>query len=129
MAERFCIAPERMEKNMSLISDSFVPCVIMDKTTTDNGYGYPTTVWKEGAPVECSIVLDGTVEQILAQQLNWTGSYTVTTHKGVIFYPDDVFKRLSDGKTFRVKSSGAEDATPEISSLNLRKVKAEEVTL
>lgn len=114
---------------MSLIAESFVPCVIMDKTTIDNGYGFPTTVWKDGAPVECSIVLDGTVEQILAMQRNWTGSYTVTTNKGVIFYPGDVFKRLSDGKTFRVKSDGSEDATPEMSALNLRTVKAEEVKL
>lgn len=114
---------------MSLVTNDFVPCVIMDKTTIDNGYGFPSTVWKEGAPVECSIVLDGTVEQILAMQRDWKGSYTVTTNKGVVFRAGDVFKRLEDGKTFMVKSNGDDDKTPETSALNLRKVKAEEVTL
>lgn len=114
---------------MSLLTEAFVPCAIMDKTTEKDGYGGVVTVWKEGAEVECAIVPDGGVEQLVAMQRGWTGSYTVTTKKTVVFLDGDVFKRLSDGKTFRVKSNGTDTQTPDSASVDVRWVKAEEIKL
>lgn len=114
---------------MSLLSESYEPCVIMDKTTEKDGFGGVVTVWKEGAEIEASIVPDGGVEQLTAQQRGWNGSYTVTTPRAVVFMDGDVFKRVSDGKTFRVKSDGTDAKTPPGASLDMRQVKAEGVTL
>lgn len=114
---------------MSLLENAFFPCVIMDKTTEKDGYGGVITVWKDGAEVQCAIVPDGGVEQLAAMQRGWTGSYTVTTKKKVVFLDGDVFKRLSDGKTFRVKSDGTDTKSPDTATIDARWVKAEEVTL
>jgi len=114
---------------MSLLSEAFVPCVLMDKTTAPDGYGGVVTVWKEGAEISAAIVLDGGVEQLTAMQRGWTGSYTVTTRKNVVMLEGDVFKRLSDGKAFRVKSDGTDNKTPESTGLDMRQVKAEEIKL
>lgn len=114
---------------MSLLNEAFTPCHIMDKTTVKDGYGGVVTVWKEGAAVQCAITPDGGVEQLVAQQRGWTGSYTVTTRKNVVFLDGDVFKRDSDGKAFRVNSDGTDAKTPESAGLDMRQVKAEEIKL
>lgn len=114
---------------MSLLTQSFDQCVIVDKTTEDDGYGGVITFWKDGAKVECSIVPDGGVNQLVAMQRGWTGSYTVTTTKKVVFRAGDIFKRLEDGKVFRVKSNGEDTKTPDSATLDMRQVKAEEITL
>lgn len=110
---------------MSLLSEAYEPCVIMDKTTEKDGFGGVVTVWVEGAEVKAVITPDGGVEQLTAQQRGWTGSYTVITPRSVMFMDGDVFKRLSDGKTFRVKSDGTDDKTPKGAGLDMRQVKAE----
>ena len=114
---------------MSLLSEAYEACVIMDKTTQKDGYGGVVTVWTEGASIEAAIVPDGGVEQLVAQQKGWTGSYTVITPRSVVFMDGDVFKRVSDGKTFRVKSDGTDDNTPASAGLDMRQVKAEDYTL
>lgn len=110
---------------MSLLSEAYEPCVIMDKTTEKDGYGGVVTVWKEGAEIEAAIVQDGGIEQLTAQQRGWNGSYTVITPRTIIFMDGDVFKRISDGKMFRVTSDGTDDKTPKSAGLDMRKVKAE----
>ena len=58
-----------------------------------------------------------------------TGVYTVTTAKNVNLQFHDVFKRLSDGKVFRVKTDGDDKKTPKSAGLNMRQVRAEEWTV
>lgn len=114
---------------MSLLEEAYTPCVIMDKTTEKDGYGGVVTVWKEGAEIQAAISPDGGVEQLVAQQRGWTGSYTVVTPKSVLFQDGDVFKRVSDGRVFRVKSDGTDNKTPESAALDARAVKAEDYKL
>lgn len=114
---------------MSLLSEAYEPCVIMDKTTEKDGYGGDGTVWREGAEIQAAITPDGGIEQILAQQKEWSGSYNVVTSRSVQFMSGDVFKRLSDGKVFRVKSDGTDEKTPKSAGLDMRVVKAEEYKL
>lgn len=101
-------------------------CVIMDKTTVPDGSGGVITTWTEGAPFKAAIVPSGTQAQLVALQKGWKGSYDVTTTKSIVFYAGDIFKRVSDGKTFRVTEDGRDNYTPESASLNMRKVSAEE---
>lgn len=111
---------------MSLLEEAYENCVIMDKTTERDGYGGVVTVWKEGAEIMAAITVDGGVEQLTAERRGWTGSYTVNTPRSVLLMAGDVFKRVSDGRTFRVKSDGTDDKTPASAGLDMRTVKAED---
>ena len=111
---------------MSLLSDAMEKCVIMDRITTSDGLGGYDTTWNEGAEIECAIVFDNSIEARAADKLGVTSLYTVTTAKGLVLNYHDVFKRLRDGKIFRVTSDGDDKATPASASLNMRQVTAEE---
>lgn len=114
---------------MSLLTEAMTACVIMDKTTQKDGHGGVITVWAEGAAIDAAIAPDGGVEQLVAQEREWNGSYTIITKRSVVLMQGDVVKRVSDNKTFRVKSDGTETNTPQSAGLDMRSVKAEEVDL
>ena len=111
---------------MSLLSEAMEQCVRINKTTTDDGYGGETTVWAEGAHFSAAIVADESIEARVAQSQGVTSTYTVTTTKDRMLEYHDVFRRLSDGKIFRVTSDGDDKYTPVSASLNMRQVTAEE---
>lgn len=111
---------------MNLWEERMEDCVIMDKTTAPDGSGGVTTTWTEGAPFKAAIVPSGTQVQLVALQKGWKGSYDVTTTKAIVFYAGDVFKRVADGKKFRVTENGRDNYTPASAGLNMRKVTAEE---
>ena len=111
---------------MSLLTDAFTPCVILDKTTTADGYGGVTTTWADGAEFNAAIVLDSSIQALQAMQQGVTGVYTVTTEKSIVLMFHDVFRRESDGKVFRVTSDGTDKKTPPSAGLNMRQVRAEE---
>ena len=112
---------------MSLLDESMEECVIMDKTTVSDGYGGYKTTWKEGATISAAVVLDNSIEARVADKQGVTALYTVTTRKSVNLQYHDIFKRVRDGKLFRVKSDGDDKATPESAGLNMRQVSAEEI--
>lgn len=112
---------------MSLLDESMKECVIMDKTTVEDGYGGYRQEWKEGAKISAAIVLDNSIEAKVAEKQGVTALYTVTTRKNVNLQYHDIFKRKSDGKLFRVKSDGDDAKTPESAGLNMRQVSAEEI--
>lgn len=114
---------------MSLLSEAMENCIMLDKRTTADGYGGYITSWVEGAEFQAAIVLDNSIEARLAEQQGVTALYTITTKKAVNLQYHDVFKRLSDGKIFRIKSDGDDKKTPNSANLNMRQVSAEEWVL
>lgn len=110
---------------MSLLSDAMETCVIMDKRTEADGYGGYRTVWTEGAPFEAAIVFDTSIEARRAEKQGVTSLYTVTTSRALTLEYHDVFKRLRDGKVFRVTSDGDDKFTPASATLDMRQVTAE----
>lgn len=115
---------ERTAK-MSLLSNAMEACVFMEKRRKPDGEGGYTTEWYEGAEFEAAITLDSSIQAQIAQAQGVKGVYTVTVKKQVRLDYHDVFKRLSDGETFRV-SSKDDSATPDSAGLNARTVRAEE---
>ena len=111
---------------MSLLTEAMEKCIMMDKRTTPDGYGGFDTTWIEGADFDAAVVLDTSIEARQAEQAGVTAIYTVTTKKTVNLQYHDVFKRVSDGKIFRVKSDGDDKKTPGSATLNMRNVNAEE---
>lgn len=111
---------------MSLLDNAMEPFVIIDKTTTADGYGGTVTAWKDGATIDAACVLNTTGEQTIAAALGATAAYTITTRKNVSLMYHDVLRRVADGKIFRVTSDGTDQKTPAGATLNMRNVTAEE---
>ena len=114
---------------MSLIDDFTNECAMIDKRSVPDGYGGFTPAWVIGAKFNAAITLDNSMQSRIAEQQGVTALYTVTTTKNINLQYHDVFKRLSDGKIFRVTSDGDDKATPISANLNMRQVSAEEWTL
>lgn len=111
---------------MSLLLDAFENCIMMDKTTASDGRGGFTTAWTDGAEFSAAIVFESSMQARAAEAAGVTALYTITTTKNVNLQYHDVFRRVSDGKIFRVTSDGDDKKTPVSASLNMRQVTAEE---
>ena len=111
---------------MSLLQEAYESCVMMDKQTTPDGVGGVITTWVEGSPFNAAIVFDSSMQARVAEKQGVTSLYTITTDKSIVMRFHDVFKRVSDGKVFRVTSDGDDKKTPKSSTLNMRQVTAEE---
>lgn len=111
---------------MSLLDNAMTDCVMMDKTTEPDGYGGEIKRWVDGAPFSAAIVFDSSMQARTAQAQGVSSLYTVTTRKNKQLEYHDVFRRLADGKIFRVTSDGDDKYTPDTAALNMRQVTAEE---
>ena len=111
---------------MSLLDEAMETCVLMDKTTTSDGYGGIITTWVDGASFQAAITFDTSIEARTAEKQGVTSLYTVTTSRSLTLEYHDVFKRASDNKIFRVTSDGDDKYTPASATLNMRQVTAEE---
>ena len=111
---------------MSLIDEFKTTVCYLEKTRVPDGEGGFQTEWKEGAKFSAAITFDTSIEARTAEKQGVTSVYTVTTSRAVILEYHDVFKRLYDGKIFRVTSDGDDKATPKSAALDMRQVTAEE---
>ena len=98
---------------MSMINESMESCVMMDRTRTPDGEGGFETVWTEGAAFNASVTFDSSMQARTAEKQGVTSLYTVTTTKNAALEYHDVFKRVRDGKIFRVTSDGDDKQTPD----------------
>ena len=114
---------------MSLVDEAMTPCVMIDRTILHDGEGGTLTSWIEGAAFNAAITFDNSIEAKAAAVQGVTSLYTVTVPKRVKLEYHDVFKRLSDGKVFRVTSDGDDKITPERASFQFAQVSAEEWAL
>lgn len=110
---------------MSLIDVMMTDCHMMDKLSKPDGLGGFTTGWTEGAPFKASITKTNTTEAKIAEKQGVTELYTVTVQKGLPLEYHDVFKRDSDGLTFRVTSNINDSETPKTASFQIGQVSAE----
>lgn len=111
---------------MSLLSEQMEKCIIIDKTTRPDGYGGVKTSWVDGAPFDSAITFDTSVEARVGEAQGATSRYTVVTNKSIVLQYHDVFRRVRDGKIFRVTSDGDDKFTPKSANLDMRIVTAEE---
>lgn len=111
---------------MSYLYEAFmVPCVIMNKVRISDGLGGWTTAWTEGASFKAAILKDSTMDARIAEKEGITEVYTVTVPKETPLEFMDVFKRVSDGQTFRVKSNMKDNESPSFTAINFGQVTAE----
>ena len=111
---------------MSLLSEAMENCVILNKQTTQDTYGGYITTWADGAEFKAAITFDTSLEARVADKQGVSSLYTVTTSRSLTLEYHDVFRRVSDGKIFRVTSDGDDKYTSRSAGLNMRQVTAEE---
>lgn len=110
---------------MKLYESIMDDCVMMDKITVPDGIGGFTPSWVEGAPFKAAIIKNNTIDAKLAEKQGISEVYRVTVEKGIPLDFHDVFKRIKDGATFRVKSNIVDSETPSRSSFQFGQVDAE----
>ncbi len=114
---------------MSLLKDAMEKCIMLDKKRQQDGEGGFTTTWTEGAEFKAAITFNTSLQARTAEKQGVTSLYTVTVSKNAMLEYHDVFKRLSDGKIFRVTSDGDDSFAPKSATLDMRQVSAEEYVL
>lgn len=110
---------------MSLLTDAMTDCAYMNETTISDGRGGSVNTWVEGATFKAGFELQNSLNEAVAQAQGVKGIYRVTTPRSVRLEYHRVFKRLSDGKLFRVESKD-DASTPTSAGLDMRVVRADE---
>lgn len=115
---------------MSLLSEAMEKCVMLNKNSQPDGYGGRIDTWVESDfNFNAAIVFDTSIEARRAEAEGVRSLYTITTEKTITLEYHEVFKRIRDGKIFRVTSDGDDKYTPSSANLNMKQVTAEEWTL
>lgn len=110
-----------------LLMDSMEDVVMMERKLVPDGEGgFTQSGWQPTVPFKAAISFDSSMEARIAEKQGVTSLYTVTTPKGAKLEYHNVFKRLRDGKVFRVTSDGDDVYTPPIASFQVLQVTAEE---
>lgn len=130
MAGGICRTAIKMEEDlMSLLSEQMEPCILIDRQTQSDGYGGIKSVWVDGAEFKAACVLDSSMQARIAEKQGVTALYTVTTGRKINLQYNQYFRRIRDGKIFRVTSDGDDKLTPKSATLDMRQVGAEETEL
>lgn len=101
----------------------------MKKNRTDDELGGFVIEWTEGVQFRAAIIKDSSLRARIAEKEGVKEVYTVTTDKGVGLEAGEVFRRDSDGATFRVTSNAKDSETPTVASFVFEQVSAERWTL
>lgn len=96
---------------MSLLDEYKESFAFMDKYHTRDAEGNPVVMWTQS-------------EATFQAALRFEDLYTIVTGREVDLEFNDVVKRLDDGTTFRVTTSGKDNKTPASAGLNMRAVSA-----
>lgn len=110
---------------MSLLDEHKEKFAFMDKSHTIDSAGDPIVTWTQSeATFDAAIRFDSSVQAKRAQAEGVQDLYTIVTEKDIDLEFNDVIKRIEDGTTYRVTTSGKDNKTPKSASLNMRAVSA-----
>ena len=111
---------------MSLLTQAMEDVVMLEKQRVPDGEGGFTTDWADGVQFKAAISFDSSMEARTAEKQGVTSLYTVTVPLNCKLEYHDSFRRLRDGKVFRVTSDGDDKITPASASFQFAQVTAEE---
>ena len=111
---------------MSLLTQAMEDVVMLEKKRIPDGEGGFTTKWEDGVQFKAAINFDSSMEARTAETRGDTSLYTITVPLNCKLEYHDAFRRLRDGKVFRVTSDGDDRITPTSASFQFAQVTAEE---
>lgn len=100
--------------------------VIIDKTYVDDGRGGVTPTYKDGVSIDAAFSFTASEQMRIAEAAQAVPRYVITTRQNINLQYHDVIRRERDKKIFRITSDGDDNKSPEVSSLYMRQVEAEE---
>ena len=106
---------------MNLLDSMRHACVRLQKTATPDGLGGYRAGWTEGAAFDAVLIKKSAGLESEAQRKALRETFVVLTAPEVGLSHPDVFRRLSDGATFRVTTANGDAATPEEASIRAAK--------
>lgn len=106
-----------------LFRDMAEPCATLLRTAEADSEGGFHTVWEQGGVFAAALVYNGSAEADTADKRSAQSAWTVTSDRPLLYH--EVFKRLSDGKTFRATSSSRDGQTPGVASFQFFQCTAE----
>lgn len=110
---------------MNLLERMRTPCVLLERTRIPDREGGFDVKWVDGVTIFASVTMDSTAQVQIAEAQAVSSTYTVTTDRAVRLEYNDVFRRESDGKIFRVISDAGDKVSPDGSGLDIAQVTAE----
>lgn len=113
--------------NSEAIQAYLTECVFLNQAVQPDGYGGYINTWTEGAPFDAVITENSTTEAIVAGIAHKTTFYGVKVERKVPLQFHSVFKRLKDGKIFRIRVADSIES-PSFSAMDLKQLEAEEFT-
>lgn len=99
-------------------------CQLYERTRVPDGDGGWSAAWVPSVAFRAAIVLDSSMSARRAEAEGVASVYTVTTDHNAELVFHDAFKRLRDGKTFRITK--VNDPTPGMASFKFNQYQAEE---
>ena len=110
---------------MRLFEEAFEKCTMLDRQTVSDGMGGYKKQWVNGATFEASIYKNNSLDAVVAEKQGVTEIYTVIVNMAIEIDYHDVFRRVSDGLTYRVTSNIKDNETPQRASFQIGQVTAE----
>lgn len=111
---------------MSLLSEAMEECTILEKPTSEDGYGGYNAVYRDGAKIQAAFYEMSAQEILAAQAAQSQARIVILTRKNINLKYHDVLRRERDGKILRIVTDGDDTKTPMSAALDARKVEAEE---
>lgn len=111
---------------MSLLTQAMEDVVMLEKKRVPDGEGGFTVEWVPGVSFKAAVTFDSSMEARTAEKQGVTSLYTVAVPVNAKLEYHDVFRRVRDGKVFRVTSDGDDKITPASASFQFAQVTAEE---
>jgi hypothetical protein len=100
-----------------MLEESFEKFTLLYKRPVPDGMGGYTREWVDGVQFEGSLDKDDDLQGRVAEQQGVTSVYTIITRKDIDLDFHDVFRRLSDGLTYRVTGDIKDSQTPKSAGL------------
>lgn len=101
--------------------------VFLNKAIVQDKVGGYKTIWTPGAKFDAIVTENNSTEALVASIENKTTFYGVKVERAVPLEYHTVFKRIEDGKTFRIRNADSM-TTPSFSEMNMKQLEAEEYT-
>lgn len=107
-----------------MLEDFFEEIVKIDVTSESDGMGGFEVGYKEGAKFLGAVTLVNTTEVRIADKTEANSIYNIIVKDNVPLQHNDIVKRTSDGRVFRISSLLEDARVPKSSSLKVLKYNA-----
>lgn len=108
-----------------MLEDYQINLIKIDKVSIPDGMGGFENGYKEGALFKGVLNVDTSAEMKIAEKQGVTSKYDLMVNKNIPLDYNDIFRRKSDGKNFRITSNRGDGESPEIAEIQIITFSAE----